>query len=234
MTNNKKKNNRNKKRSQNPTNANSTAQFQPGLLQVFPLRLNTKLPYADLFTLSSKTLSSAFGTEQAFRLASLYDPDFTNAGHQPYSFDQIISWYNQYQVKRAKIKLTFSDPSSDGMFVGVFIKGLNDTATLVNATISQATERPNVWIAPLNNTGSQKITYTKEIDLAAFAGLTRAQWDNSFATTGALINANPLYTPYLMIAVADSNSPASASTCKCQVELMFDATFFERITPAQS
>ncbi len=210
------------------------AQLQPGFLQCFPLRLNTSLSYSDQFKMYGVNNSDTFGTEQTYRLASLYDPDFTNAGHQPFGFDQLIPWYVRYQVKSATVKITFSDPSSDGMYVAMMVKNLNDPATLVNSTIPQARERPNVILKPLNNTGSQKTTLTKHIDFAGYSGLTKQQWINDWSNTSALTNANPTFTPYFMIAVADGKQAASAGSVLVTVEIIFHATFMERITPGQS
>lgn len=196
--------------------------------------MNTVLPYADRFSMSGTTLSPVFGTEQAYRLNSLYDPDFTNIGHQPYGFDQVIPFYARYIVTHCDINITFSDPSSDGVYVGVFIKSLNDPATLVNASIGQAMERPNVFCQPLNNTGSQRITFKKSVSIGNLHGLTDQEYLNAWPTTGALISANPANVPYLMFAVADSNSASTPATCKVTIELKFKCIFSERLMPAQS
>ncbi len=228
-------NKKNKKGSKNGKGKQpAVGSIQPGFMQVFPLRLNTKLSYADSFYLSGTNLSSTFGSEQVYRLASLYDPDFTNVGHQPYGFDQIIPWYVRYQVKSASIKLTFSDPSKDGMYVAMFVKTLNDPATLVNCTLSQAMERPNVVLKPLNNTGSQVTTITRNIDFASNLGVTHSQYINDWYNTSALVSANPLYTPYLAFAVCDPSASSTAGSVRVTVEIIFNSTFFERITPGQS
>jgi len=210
------------------------AQLQPGFLQVFPLRLTTSLSYADQFTMYGINSLDTFGTEQVYRLASLYDPDFTGAGHQPYGYDQITPWYQRYQVNSATIKVTFSDPSKDGMYIAVMVKNLNDPATLVNSTLSQARERPNVWLKPLNNTGEQKQVFTKRLDFAQFMGLTKQQWQNDWSNTSALVTTNPGYTPYLQIAVCDGTAAATAGNVKVTCEIIFHCTFFERATPGQS
>jgi hypothetical protein len=203
-------------------------------MQVFPPRLQTVLPYADQFTLQGATLSSAFGTEQAFRMNSLFDPDFTNVGHQPYGYDQITPWYYRYIVEAVEVNLRFSDPQGDGVYVGVFAKNFDDTNTLTGATISAATERPNVFIKALNNTGTQIVNFKRLFRLCDLMGLTPEQYRNAWSQVGAVVTTNPSVVPYLSIAVADANASSPALTCKVNVELKFHCTFWGRGNPAQS
>ncbi len=208
--------------------------IQPGLLQVFPLRLRTVLPYADQFTLSGTAFSAGFGTEQSYRLNSLFDPDFTGTGHQPYGFDQITPWYYKYQVDMVEINLTFSDPQGDGLYVGVFLKNFDDTNTLTGASISSALERPNVFLKPLNNTGSQVVKFRKLVKIHQLMGLTPAQYTNAWQQTAASVTANPSFVGYLSFAVADANATSPALTCKITVDLKFHCTFWERGNAAPS
>ncbi len=203
-------------------------------MQVFPPRLRTVLPYADQFNLQGATLSAAFGAETTFRLNSLFDPDFTNVGHQPYGFDQITPFYSRYQVDEVEIKLTFSDPQGDGVYVAAFIKNFNDPATLVGASISQATERPQVWLKPLNNTGGQVAVFQRRVKLWELMGLTKAQYDNAWPSTAAAVTANPTHVPFLSFAIADANASSPSLTCKCTLEIKYFAVFWDRQMPAQS
>jgi hypothetical protein len=184
--------------------------------------------------MAGATLSAAFGTEQSYRLNSLYDPDFTGTGHQPYGFDQITPWYFKYLVDAVEINLRFSDPQGDGLYVGMFLKNFDDTNTLTGASISSATERPNVLLKPLNNTGSQVVTFNKLIKLHELMGLTRQQYENAWNQTGASVTTNPSFVPYLSFAIADANASSPALTCKVTIELKFHCTFWERGNAATS
>jgi len=198
----------------------------------FPPRCITFLHYADMFTLSGATLSAAFGSEYSFRLNSIYDPDFTGTGHQPYMFDQITPFYNRYLVKSANVEIKFSDPQGDGCYVGVYLKNFTDTSTLANSTISAAMEKPTVFLKPLNNTGSQVVTYRKNIQMHELAGLTKQQYENNYSHTGALVNQNPNQVPYLSFAVADANASSPALTCRVTISIDYCVEFFERILSA--
>ncbi len=205
----------------------------PGILSVFPQRLNTKLEYVDELTLSTQSTLSTFGSEIAFRLNSLFDPYFPVGGHQPYGFDQLNTIYARYQVHKCLVEVTFSDPSSDGLVCAVFAKNLQDPNTLVNATIAAAMERPTVWCKPLNNTGSQVTVFRKQYDLCEVMGLTKAQYDAGWPSTSALVSADPSQTVYFMAATANSRG-GSTQTVTARVRLVFDCSFWERNTVAQS
>lgn len=211
-----------------------TGNIQKGLLSIFPPRLRTVLPYSDQFNLTGATLSAVYGTERAFRLNSMFDPDFTSTGHQPFGYDQITPFYARYLVDKVEVDITFSDPQGDGLYVGVFAKNFNDPATLTGASISQAMERPTVFQAPLNNTGSQTVKFRRIFKIHELMGLTKQQYESAWSQTSALVSANPSVVPYLSMAVADANASSPALVCKATIELKMHCVFFDRLMPAQS
>ena len=62
--------------------------------------VTTKLVYTDTILLSS-TGSVAFNTH-TFRANSVFDPDWTGAGHQPTRFDQLAALYQRYEVLKSR------------------------------------------------------------------------------------------------------------------------------------
>ena len=68
--------------------------------------VTTKLVYTDTVLLSS-TGSVAF-TTHTFRANSVFDPDWTGAGHQPTRFDQLAALYQRYEVLKSKIRVQFT------------------------------------------------------------------------------------------------------------------------------
>lgn len=69
----------------------------------FPQTKMSKLSYVKA---GQMTVSSGATASQIFSANSLYDPDVTGAGHQPYGFDQWSAFYNHYVVTGAKITYT--------------------------------------------------------------------------------------------------------------------------------
>lgn len=206
----------------------SGANLAPGILRVFPQRLETSLVYAEQFSLSSATLSSLFGTEKSFRLNDLFDPDFSGVGHQPFGFDQVKQFYKNFLVKRCDVEVTFSDPSSDGLYVCCMGKNNTDTATVVGSAISTQIEKQISWVQPLNNTGSQRVTFRHTYDLPSMVGLTKPQYEASWAQYGAAVTSTPTVVPYFTVALADPSSPSSASSVKVTIKLTYHTQFFSR------
>jgi len=64
-----------------------------------PERLMTTLKYGDSYSIGSVAYS-----QRTYSVNSLYDPDVSGTGSQPYGFDQLCSatsFYNRYKVNRA-------------------------------------------------------------------------------------------------------------------------------------
>lgn len=69
-----------------------------------PMRV--KMRYQDGVVLASTALIGF--TTYAFRTNSLFDPDWTGTGHQPYRFDQLAAIYRKYTVVGSKITVEFT------------------------------------------------------------------------------------------------------------------------------
>ena len=64
-----------------------------------------KMRYVEEFELNPGLGSVA---SYVFRANGLYDPNYTGAGHQPYGFDQWMTYYNQFTVLGSKMKAIFT------------------------------------------------------------------------------------------------------------------------------
>lgn len=64
-------------------------------LTPFAQRYITKMKYSETLTLS---LANSY--QYVFNLNSLYDPNRTGIGHQPYGFDNLAMIYNRYRIFR--------------------------------------------------------------------------------------------------------------------------------------
>lgn len=69
-----------------------------------PMRV--KMKYTDGVLLTTTTGIGV--TTYAFRANSLFDPDQTGTGHQPYRFDQLAAIYQRYRVLKSKITVDWS------------------------------------------------------------------------------------------------------------------------------
>lgn len=86
-----------------------------------------RLRYADTISLTGVT--AGIPVWHLFRANSIYDPDYTSVGHQPYGHDTYASIYNHYQVLRSvcTIQLTNAQTATIGI-------QLQDDATIVSDT----------------------------------------------------------------------------------------------------
>lgn len=71
------------------------------------------------------------------RLNSLYDPDATGVGNQPYYRDQMANLYASYRVYGVKVTITMV---SEAGTIAFGMKAQPDTTTITNATLGF--ERP--------------------------------------------------------------------------------------------
>lgn len=146
----------------------SEAQMIPGLGALeygFPNSIITQLRYCDYMQLNS---TSGASTSQLYRANGIFDPDYTNVGHQALYRDAYAAIYDYYTVLGSKMTVTFQSRSATlGFIVG--LQG-SDTPTLTS-TVSTWMEQNNgvhTIIGP-QNSGSKTlfITYSPTENLGS-------------------------------------------------------------------
>lgn len=193
----------------------------------------TTLKYSQTDTYTAGA-SGITGVEQAFRLNSMFDPDFTGAGHQPYGYDQLALLYKKYKVTSVDIAIKATDPSEDGMFICAMVGSFNNIYTLAGRSYDQVNEKPNAMTRAVNNTGSQQSTVRQHVPLWKVTGLSKAQYDANITDYSGLF-AGPTVTdtPWLRVN-AGSVRGLTGGTIKIQVEIIFHVQCYERLTLNQS
>lgn len=79
-----------------------------------------KHTYTEVLNLTPIT---SFYAAYQFRANSLFDPNYTSSGHQPYGFDTLASQYNRYVVYKSAIRIQgFAQvaTSGKGNWIGVY------------------------------------------------------------------------------------------------------------------
>lgn len=102
-----------------------------------PPKMSVKLDYAGTVYLYSAAVDTY---EYVFRGNSIFDPDFTGVGHQPYAHDQWATLYQRYRVKSSNIKMQFASASGITSPIHCCIVATNDSASM--ASFSLAAEMP--------------------------------------------------------------------------------------------
>jgi len=187
--------------------------------------------YQDVRVLTSDGTPGIFGTEQTFRLNSLFDPDLTNTGHQPYGYDQVTPFYGSYLVEEAKIEVEFSGSNSNSLFAALTVQSGQNTTSLAGSLLSFGLERQSILGKALPIDGRNVWRHVEVIPIHKVVGLTKAEHlgDPNYR---ALVGANPASQVYFRLAVAD---PVGASkTCIQNVCITYRARMFDPISVATS
>lgn len=190
----------------------------------FPQRLNTRVKYCYSGTLTSHASTPRWtGSEQIFRLSSIYDCNYTLAAQQ-----SVVGWsmfdsiYKGYIVNGAKIEVNFSNPSSDGM---VCFCSLNQTSSLATLADKTNYEASLVYSSDVNNTGGQTRKFNFYVKPWSLLGLSKLEWKANKGTHSSALSANP--TQDILFRIACSGASTS-QTVHASVRIIYYVTFFER------
>jgi len=149
-----------------PTTLVNTANLSP-----IPARYVTKMKYAEAVTVTG------FGMQTyRWNLNSLFDPNRTGVGHQPYGMDQLCgpagtTLYNRYRVYRVDYVLTVANDSYN---IHYAVLPSNDPAVPIN-NVSEARENPRCQYNVQNPGGTLKVL-KGSISLPALMGRTAQQY----------------------------------------------------------
>lgn len=152
----------------------STTLANNSALAPIPPRFVTKMKYAESFVLSGTGLRT-----QQMNLNSLFDPNRSGLGHQPYGFDQLCgpagsALYNRYRVYRVDYVVVVAN---DVYNIHYAVLNTNDASPPIG-NVSEARENPRCQYACQNPGGTLK-KITGSINLASLMGRTKTQYTTS-------------------------------------------------------
>lgn len=101
-------------------------------LNPIPARQIVKMKYAQNINTSASNVYN-----YKFNLNSIFDPDFTGTGHQPYGHDQLATLYNRYRVIACSYVIT-AYSGSTGVAYGV----LPANEAIMLTTVAELRENP--------------------------------------------------------------------------------------------
>lgn len=196
-----------------PTNVNRS-------LQPIAQRYICKMKYADTIT------TNATGDFQ-FNLNSIFDPNRSGVGHQPYGHDTMQTLYNRYRVIACGWRINFL-PSTAGVPITVASFPANEVITFT--TGAEARENPRtryVSQAP----GATSLTLSGKQYLPSLVGRTKAQYmaDDRYQ---AQMGTSPGELAILNLYTFNNGDVAAATTL--QVLLEYTVEFFDVKHLAQS
>lgn len=113
------------------------------------------LTYATTFSMDAAAGSYA---QYAFRLNSLYDPDLTGTGHQPFGFDEMMAYYQRYTVIGAKVSCSFDyrtdADSTQKSWVCSYLEDTDDLKADTPTSYQDFQEMPGIQFRESNPDGA--------------------------------------------------------------------------------
>lgn len=202
-------------------------------LDPFPVRQNVKFTVSDTKIYTAGALG-VYGNENIYRLNSIFDPDQTGVGHQPYGHDQMALLYKQYKCYGVNIVVEIVDPSEDALVVGIKLDTPSGGAVLTGAPIDAIKEQPMSLTKVLNATGSQRATVKQYMPMYQLMGVTKNQFNSTVGVPySAAFGTNPVDQPVLRIALGSVRA-AGAGTIVVRTLLTYHCQVYDRITLVQS
>lgn len=194
-----------------------------GLPGNYPMRMR----YADVLNITVP----AYGVPvlHQFNLNSIYDPDRTGAGHQPYFRDQMAQFYDFYKVRSCNFKFVLTTIENRHYVVSV---RPDDNVTIVsNLTLEM--ERPGATNILFTEV-AKPTKFSKRYDIASILKSKRKEYleDDTYKTG---IGSNPVIPTVLNILIANVDaSDSSTSVVALTFVMEFDLMLQDITVQAQS
>lgn len=185
------------------------------------------LKYTDIFFV---TVTTATAASQIFNLNSLFDPDRTGTGHQPYGFDQLAALYNRYRVLKCRWKIEFAAATASYNIVVVPVNGLLASSLTTLAGFTAAAESPRSKVG-LIGAGGTSVIITGGLSINALNGVTLTEYlaDDRFE---AQVGTSPAEVITLYVGLYNPNAASVISNYS--VELTYEVDMHDIIAVAQS
>jgi hypothetical protein len=185
------------------------------------------LKYADLY---SESLATVTGTNQVMNLNSIFDPDRTGTGHQPYGYDQLAALYNRYRVLAVDYKITFHAEALGFYIVVLPSNGVLATAITNQASYTLASESPRSQVR-CQGVGANDVIIRGTIKLNELNGTTLTEYlaDDRFQ---AIFGSNP--TELILLNVGTYNQNGSTLVVDFTIELIYHCDIHDPIMLTQS
>lgn len=188
------------------------------------------MKYSEIVPLTTAGSSPAC-VVYAWRLNSVYDPNFTGTGTQPFQYDTLTTIYNNYLVVACDLSVRIRNTAElADLWSGIQIVTDTDIAASGNASgksVADARMIPNCYMRPLGHYDDRQSTliYEAHVDMAKQFGLTNLEYRSNWESFGAVTTTNPLRNAFVQAILADPLSGSSKSV-QVDVDLVYHVEFF--------
>lgn len=214
MPRNTRKNRRSTRRRARTRKAKRTTATINRALQPVAQRYICKMKYAEQIT------TSGLGA-YAFNLNSIFDPNRSGVGHQPYGFDTLSTMYNRYRVIAVGWRCTMP-AATDG--VNQFLAAFPANEVVTFTDLGACIENPRVKYIEQGTAGSEIRRLTGKSYLPSLVGRTRAQYmaDDRYQ---ADVTSSPLELAVLNLFTSAANGVPRPSSVNILLEYVVE--FFD-------
>lgn len=173
---------------------------------------------------SSFSTTSAGGSGSVqFRLASIFDPDFTGAGHQPLGHDQWANFYQRYRVLKAEWEVQFINEAAANQ---AQCCGFVVTETSTGLPFFVLSEYPGSELALISSseqTVSRKMKGS--VNVSKYEGDLGAKYDKDYT---AQFGANPVRDLFLNIGSFNCSGSGTVQTVG-YIKIIYTVRLYDRI-----
>ena len=203
-------------------------------MNVLPRSFRKTLRYAETYSLTTGA-AGLIGTVQTLFLNSVYDPNYTGTGHQPYGFDQLAAFFQQYLVHGVRFQIiTTTIGGTPEVCVAYQLFPTAGGVSIAGISTDAATEKSTVSTFVSGSSGNVRSrSVGGEAKMYQIFGLTPAQYAAQADVYGAAVTSNPSLGAYLEVGIGSYNGTAGESL-SVQVILDMDVEFWQPKTLPQS
>lgn len=179
----------------------------------------------------SITATGGAQTAHIFKINSIFDPDLTLVGHQPYGRDQLATLFTYYQVYRCSWRIwainTSATSTGSSNTTGVVVV-VPSTESSVTGTPGYPgnLEMPRAVVKLINNNddAGRAVVWKGSIHMANLFNIPKGQFYGE-GEYGALMTSDPAQLAYLHVLM--SNADANTTSVKFMVQLTYDCKVWE-------
>uniref|UniRef100_UPI004048E6F8 hypothetical protein n=1 Tax=Algoriphagus sp. TaxID=1872435 RepID=UPI004048E6F8 len=177
----------------------------------FPAVEKYQLRYCDTIAINAPIGAAA---SYLFRANSIYDPDQTGTGHQPYGHDQLNEIYNHYCVDSSTITVT---PTTFSGVMGISVTDNQVVSSGFNTVKEQ--QATSISVVPHGTAGTNPVTLKK----------TYNRWSSFpvYKDTSALMGANPAEEAYFQLWVTGTDAGIDPANATFLVTITYNVTCYE-------
>lgn len=187
---------------------------------------NTKRVKMSYYETIGLTSTSGIVAKHTFNLASIFDPDVTGVGHQPFGHDEYAVLYKEYYVTGAKISVKWSNIATNNIGHKVFVT--MDKDNVIDGNLDTRMEQTKgsgtkTLLPNSNNTQVTQAFYSPR----KFHDIKNTSDDHQLK---ALFGANPVKPAYAVIGLQPVDQVSSSGAIIYgEVFITYDVVLFNPI-----